>query len=110
MDPGDQAGGEGEENGDDDEDDDSDDDVQITIDKDKIDEAKTSYQTFGMNKAVRQPPGEKKGKFNVEEFDQVGTINGTEAHEYEIESLEDKAWKKPGNWNFYEVILHICNN
>lgn len=65
------------EGGSDDEDDDSDDDgFKITIDKDKIEEAKTSYQTFGLSKPVRQAPAEKKGKFSVEEFDQIGMING----------------------------------
>jgi hypothetical protein len=59
-----------------DDDDDSDDDgFKITIDKDKIEEAKTSYQTFGLNKpSARQIPAEKKGKFSVEEFDQVSVL------------------------------------
>ena len=47
---------------------------------------------------MMQPPGEKKGKFTTEEFDQVGTINGKEAHEFDMESLEEKPWKKPGEW------------
>ena len=95
---------------DDDEDDSEDDDVQITIDQGKIEEAKTSYQNFGLNKSVRQLPTEKKGKFGVEEFDQVGTIDGTPAHEVEIEAIEDKPWRKPGadltdyfNYGFTEV-------
>lgn len=87
-----------EEGEDEEEDDDSDDDdVQITIDQDKIEEAKTSMQTFGLNKQVRPSlPADKKGKFAVEEFDKVGTINGTPAHELELESLDDKPWRKPG--------------
>ncbi len=36
------------------------------------------------------------GKFNIEEFESVGTINGTPAHEFAIESIEDKPWRKPG--------------
>ena len=39
---------------------------------------------------------EKKGKFNVEEFDQLGTINGQPAQDVDLESIEDKPWKKPG--------------
>ena len=38
----------------------------------------------------------KKGKFAVEEFDQVGAINGESAVEFDMESLEDKPWRKPG--------------
>ena len=90
-------GGGGE---DDDEDDDSDDEDLVTIDinQQQIQDVKTSYQTFGLNKAVRQIPGagEKKGKFAVEEFEQVGTVNGKSAHEFDIETLEDKPWRKPG--------------
>lgn len=36
------------------------------------------------------------GKFNIEEFESVGTINGVQAHEFSIDSLEDKPWRKPG--------------
>lgn len=92
----------------DDEDEDSDeDDIKITIDHKEIDDAKTSYQTLGLNKPVSmtgRAPGmmgglsvaEKKGKFNVEEFDQLGLINGQPAQDVDLESIEDKPWKKPG--------------
>lgn len=36
------------------------------------------------------------GKFNIEEFESVGTIAGVAAHEFSIDSLEDKPWRKPG--------------
>lgn len=36
------------------------------------------------------------GKFNIEEFETVGTINGVAAHEFSIDSLDDKPWRKPG--------------
>lgn len=36
------------------------------------------------------------GKFSVEEFDQVGLINGVSAVDYNLDSLEDKPWRKPG--------------
>jgi pre-mRNA 3'-end-processing factor FIP1 len=81
---------------DEDEDDDSDDDIEITIDKDKIEAAKTSYQNMQMTKASQVFAKEKKGKFAVEEFDQVGTINSESAVEFDMESLDDKPWRKPG--------------
>ena len=83
-----------------DSDDDDEDGIQITIDREKIDEAKSTFQTFGgVSKNVRLPPGEKKGKFTVEEFDQVGAINGQAPHEFDIESVEEKPWKKPGKYH-----------
>lgn len=36
------------------------------------------------------------GKFTVEEFDQPGMINGVPAVDYNLDSLEDKPWRKPG--------------
>jgi len=36
------------------------------------------------------------GKFNVEDFESLGTINGVPAHEYSIETTEEKPWLKPG--------------
>ena len=73
---------EGGDDGSDDDDDSDDDGFKITIDKDKIEEAKTSYQTFGLSKPVIRPAmAEKKGKFSVEEFDQIGMINGQVEHD-----------------------------
>ena len=93
-------GGGGEE---DDEEEDSDDEDLVTIDinQQQIQDVTRRHQTFGLNKAVRQIPGagEKKGKFAVEEFEQVGTVNGKPAHEFDIETLEDKPWRKPGENN-----------
>lgn len=34
--------------------------------------------------------------FAVDEFDQAGMINGVPATEYNLDSLEDKPWRKPG--------------
>lgn len=42
-------------------------------------------------KTLKQP-----GKFSIEEFEQIGTINGIPAHEYNLDNLEDKPWRKPG--------------
>lgn len=36
------------------------------------------------------------GKFQVEEFEQIGTINGVPASDYNLDALEDKPWRKPG--------------
>lgn len=109
--PGEGAEGDGNE-GEEDEEDSDDDEVRITIDQDKIDEAKTSYQTLRINKSARQLPGEKKGKFGVEEFDQVGTIDGTPAHEVDLEAIEDKPWRKPGmycnpSFKIYKRLMHF---
>lgn len=45
----------------------------------------------GQDKA-KQPAG----KFSIEEFESVGTINGVPAHEFSIDSLDEKPWRKPG--------------
>ena len=79
-----------------DDDDDSDDDIEITIDKDKIEQAKTSYQNMQLKKASQEFAKEKKGKFAVEEFDQIGQINGESAVEFDINNLEETPWRKPG--------------
>ena len=75
--------------------------MTIDINQQQIQDVTRRHQTFGLNKAVRQIPGagEKKGKFAVEEFEQVGTVNGKPAHEFDIETLEDKPWRKPGENN-----------
>lgn len=36
------------------------------------------------------------GKFSIEEFESVGTISGQPAHEFSIDSLDEKPWRKPG--------------
>lgn len=91
------------EDDDDDDDDESDDDIEITIDKDKIEAAKTTYQTIGLKKNnvidigfVPAPQKEKKGRFAVEEFDSIGTINGQPSVDHDVEAMEDKPWRKPG--------------
>jgi len=84
-------------------DDDSDDDgIKVTIDKDKIEAAKTSYQNMQLKKGQVIDLGfvpshkEKKGKFAVEDFDNILTVNGQTAVEVDLESLDDKPWRKPG--------------
>lgn len=51
----------------------------------------TTANATDKTKQVQQP-----GKFALEEFDQVGTINGVPATEYNLDSLEEKPWRKPG--------------
>lgn len=36
------------------------------------------------------------GKFSIDEFECVGTISGVPAHEFSIDSLDEKPWRKPG--------------
>ena len=90
---------EDEEEEEDDDEDSDDDNVQIVIDQGKIEEAKTTA-TFGIKPSSRQIPSERRGRFNVEDFDQVGTIDGTAAHEVDLENIEDKPWRKPGKQNY----------
>ena len=67
---------------------DSDDDgIQVTIDQDKIEAAKNQMQQIQLKKSAVIDLGfvpsqkEKKGKFAVEEFETIGTINGQTAVE-----------------------------
>ena len=89
---------EDEEGGEEEDEDDSDDEdnVVVTINQDKIEEAKTTLTDLRITKTARQIPSEKKGKFNVEDFDKVGTIDGQAAQEIDLEAIDDKPWKKPG--------------
>jgi len=89
---------EDEEGGEEEDEDDSDDEdnVVVTINQDKIEEAKTTLTDLRITKTARQIPSEKKGKFNVEDFDKVGTIDGQAAQEIDLELIDDKPWKKPG--------------
>ncbi|XP_034233226.1 pre-mRNA 3'-end-processing factor FIP1 isoform X3 [Thrips palmi] len=85
---------------DNDDDDDSDDDVNVVIGDIKTTPA--TYSTLNIKRTglltssggidkLKQP-----GKFSIEEFEQIGTINGMPTHEYNLDSLEDKPWRKPG--------------
>merc|ERR1740128_18437 len=105
---------ENEENGDneeDEDDDDSDDDhVQITIGDIKAGPA--AYTGFNLKRGpgiTIQGTGEK-SKFTAEEFEGSMSINGVPAHEFSLDSLEEKPWRKPGaditdyfNYGFNEV-------
>lgn len=89
---------------DDDSDDDDDDDVNVVIGDIKT-TAPSSYSlnikrgglltsVTDKNKQLQQP--QQTGKFAVEEFEQIGTINGVPASDFNVDSLEDKPWRKPG--------------
>ncbi|KAF4524548.1 hypothetical protein B566_EDAN002822 [Ephemera danica] len=88
---------------DDDEDDDSDDDdVQVTIGDIKT---APTYTPINLKRGLAADKSKVhtfcgsnscKGKFSIEEFEAVGTINGVAAHEFNLDSLEDKPWRKPG--------------
>lgn len=46
--------------------------------------------------ANAEKPKQVQGKFNIDDFEQAGIINGIQVHEFSIDSLEDKPWRKPG--------------
>uniref|UniRef100_A0A1B0GK29 Pre-mRNA polyadenylation factor Fip1 domain-containing protein n=1 Tax=Lutzomyia longipalpis TaxID=7200 RepID=A0A1B0GK29_LUTLO len=46
--------------------------------------------------AVNEKLKQSTGKFNMEDFESVGTISGVAATEFSIDSLEEKPWRMPG--------------
>merc|ERR1719175_189476 len=103
-----EEGGGGEEGGEEDEEEDSDsegeDGVNVIIDQKRIEEDKTkTIQSMQIKQSQREGgvnKSKKQGTFAVEDFDAIGsiTVNGqtTAAVELDMESLEDKPWRKPG--------------
>nr|CAG4650421.1 EOG090X0BVA [Sida crystallina] len=102
----------GDEDEDDDDDDESDDDVKITIGDITANPA-TYTSSFNLKRGApgqnNQGTGEK-SKFTTEEFDGSMAINGVPAHEFSLDSLEEKPWRKPGaditdyfNYGFNEM-------
>ncbi|XP_018330021.1 pre-mRNA 3'-end-processing factor FIP1-like [Agrilus planipennis] len=97
-----QNGEEGSEKEEGDYDEDSDDDVNVVIGDIKTSPAYTSLNIkrggllTSTTKGDKIPQAPQTGKFSVEEFDQPGMINGVPAVEYNLDSLEDKPWRKPG--------------
>nr|BAN20961.1 conserved hypothetical protein [Riptortus pedestris] len=82
----------------DEEDDDSEDDVHVTIGDIKT---APQYSNLNIKRGAQLSSGIEKlnkqaGKFSIEEFESIGTINGVPAHEFSIDALEDKPWRKPG--------------
>ncbi|XP_030563873.1 pre-mRNA 3'-end-processing factor FIP1 [Drosophila novamexicana] len=86
---------------DDDDDDDSDDDINVVIGD--IKSAPSTYNIkqrpnllAGATAADKAKPTAQAGKFSIEDFEGAGTINGVAVHEFSIDSLEEKPWRKPG--------------
>lgn len=36
------------------------------------------------------------------DVDAVGTVNGVSVHEFDLDSVDDKPWRKPGKSKFWE--------
>lgn len=83
-------------------DEDSDDDVNVVIGDIKTSPTYASLNIKRGGLLTTTTKGDKTlqapqpGKFSVEEFEQVGLINGIPANEFNLDSLEDKPWRKPG--------------
>lgn len=97
--------GEGSDKDDSDEDDSDDDNIKVFIGDASnvtIDDKKTyaSGQSSSLNVKrgglITVTDRSKSGKFNVEEFEHMGSINGVPAADYNLDTLEDKPWRKPG--------------
>jgi len=88
--------GENQDNDDDEDDESDDDDVQITIGDIKAGPA--AYTGFNLKRGPglsAQGTGER-SKFTADEFEGSMSINGVPAHEFSLDSLEEKPWRKPG--------------
>lgn len=70
--------------------DDDDDDINVVIGDIKA--GASSYNVKNAQDKQKLPGS----KFNIEEFETVGSINGQPAFEFAIENIEDKPWRKPG--------------
>ena len=89
-----------EDDDEDDDDDDDDDDINVVIGDIKSGPSYNLKQRTnvlgagGANATLdkKQAPG----KFSIDEFECVGTISGIPAHEFSIDSLDEKPWRKPG--------------
>lgn len=85
---------------DDDSDDDSDeDDIVVTI-RDIQPASTFNIKQRGAattaGGAAPEKPKTNLGKFSIEEFESIGTIAGQTAIEFNVETIEDKPWRKPG--------------
>jgi len=99
-----EGGGEGEEEDEEDSDSEGEDGVNVIIDQKRIEEDKTkTIQSMQIKQSQREGgvnKSKKQGTFAVEDFDAIGsiTVNGqtSAAVELDMESLEEKPWRKPG--------------
>ncbi|KAJ6632693.1 Pre-mRNA 3'-end-processing factor FIP1 [Pseudolycoriella hygida] len=80
--------------------DDSDDYINVVIGDIKSGSSYSIKQRTGTLAPGTAVPADKQkqatGKFSMEEFETVGTIAGVQAHEFSIDSLDEKPWRKPG--------------
>lgn len=80
--------------------DESDDDINVVIGDIKSGPSYSIKQRTGTlapgSTAPTDKPIQAPGKFSIDEFESVGTIAGQQAHEFSIDSLEEKPWRKPG--------------
>lgn len=85
--------------GEDSEDSDDDDDINVVIGDIKSGPSYNIKQRTALLAPGATAVPEKKqapGKFSIDEFECVGTISGVPAHEFSIDSLDEKPWRKPG--------------
>jgi pre-mRNA 3'-end-processing factor FIP1 len=93
------SGGDAGSGGDSDEDSD-DDDINVVIGDIKSGPSynlKPRAQILNTAVAANEKTKTSTGKFSIEEFESVGTINGQPAHEFAMETIEEKPWRKPGS-------------
>ena len=43
------------------------------------------------------------------DVDAVGTVNGVSVHEFDLDSVDDKPWRKPGKkcWTLFHISLNV---
>ena len=45
------------------------------------------------------------------DLEAVGTVNGVSVYEYDLETVDDKPWRKPGKWSlFWAVFVSVVIN
>ncbi|XP_063985657.1 pre-mRNA 3'-end-processing factor FIP1-like [Diachasmimorpha longicaudata] len=79
---------------------DSDDDVHVVIGD--IKSTPAAYNSLNLKRGnLMTSTGadnlkKQSGKFSIDDFETIGVINGTQAHEFNLDQLEDKPWRQPG--------------
>ena len=95
--------GQNQEDGEGGSDSDSEDDVHVVIGD--IKSTAAQYSSLNIKRgnlittsttAQEKLKQQQSGKFSIDEFETIGTINGIPAHEYNLDQLEEKPWRQPG--------------
>lgn len=79
---------------------DSDDDVHVVIGD--IKSTPAAYNSLNLKRgnlitaAGADSLKKQSGKFSIDDFETIGAINGMQAHEFNLDQLEDKPWRQPG--------------